>query len=128
MNPAHYSPLTECAGGKSHKPLPPRNQRFSHWSSACPVGRTIVFCSFVVCPAAEQPSVFPTPTHSTRASVGPTRNFHCEDVTCHTARRCAIYPAGIPGKPVSGVYYKAATATRDVEMHNVKVNGEFLLV
>ncbi|HEY1493144.1 MAG TPA: glycoside hydrolase family 28 protein, partial [Candidatus Solibacter sp.] len=65
------------------------------------------------------------------------RNFHFEDVSCQTARRCGIYSVGTAGKPVSGVTFQNVRiehaaiaarieATRDVEMHKVTVNGELL--
>ena len=65
------------------------------------------------------------------------RNFHFEDLSCRTARKCGIYSVGIEAEPVSGVYLKNVTireagtgkqieATRALEMENVRVNGELL--
>jgi polygalacturonase len=65
------------------------------------------------------------------------RNFHFEDLTCRTARKCAIYSVGIAARPIEGVHFRNVTigqagmakkiqATSDVEMVNVSVNGELL--
>jgi hypothetical protein len=65
------------------------------------------------------------------------RNFHFENLTCRMARKVGIYSVGIAAQPVSRVYFKDITiheagagkqieSTREIEMRNVKVNGELL--
>jgi polygalacturonase len=65
------------------------------------------------------------------------RDFHFEELSCGTARKCAIYSVGIAALPVSGVYLKDVTvreagvakqieATKQIEMANVRVNGQLL--
>lgn len=65
------------------------------------------------------------------------RNFNFENLTCKTARQCAIYSMGIAAKPVSGVSFTNVTVektaipsmvahTVGLELRNVRINGTLL--
>ncbi len=63
------------------------------------------------------------------------RNFHFENLSCGTARKCGLYMVGIPEQPMEGLYFRDITiakagavkeirAAQDIQMLNVTVNGE----